>query len=111
MLFGILDQLRARLNIPLAPGSDDFDRWIERIGRQFEAHLIVSLTGGAMGDGIGANLSRYVDEMFGDQRPRNRGTNQILTLIERIGPKHRKDEITNEFLTNVDDADSGRGWR
>src|SRR5271156_3907801 len=43
--------------------------------------------------------------MLGDQRTRNGCAQQILPLIERVGAKHRKDVVTNEFLADVLDED------
>jgi hypothetical protein len=46
--FGKIDQVGARLERPVAPGRDDLDVRVERIGRQFEPDLVIALAGGAM---------------------------------------------------------------
>ena len=71
-------QRLARFEIPFAPWRDDFDVGLERVIGELEAHLVVALAGRAMGDGIGADLLGDLDLLLGDQRPRNRGAEQIL---------------------------------
>ena len=46
-----------------------------------------------------------LDQVLGDHRPGDRGAEQVLALIERIGAEHREDEIAHEFLAHIDDAD------
>ena len=55
---GEVDEVGAALEAPLAPGRDHLDVGVQRIGGEFEAHLVIALAGGAMGDGIGAGLAR-----------------------------------------------------
>ncbi len=43
--------------------------------------------------------------MLGDQRPGDRGAEQVDALVERVGAEHRKDEILHEFLAQIHDAD------
>ena len=45
------------------------------------------------------------DEMLGDQRPGDRGAEQIEPLIQRVGAEHREHEIAHEFLAHVADVD------
>ena len=54
-----------------------------------------------MGDRVGADLARDLDQPLGDQGPRDRGPEQILTLVLRVGAKHRKHEVAHEFLAQV----------
>ena len=108
MALGVLDQARARAQVPFPPGRDHPDPGIERIGRQLEADLIVALAGGAMGDRVGADLVCDLDQPFGDQRPRDRGAEQICALVQRIGAKHRKNVVGNEGLAQVLDVDRCR---
>ena len=101
VLFGEIDEVGAALELPFAPGRDDLDVGIERIGGEFEAHLVIALAGGAMGDGIGAGLGGDLDQPLGDQGPRDRSAEQIDAFIEGIGAEHREDEIADEFLAHV----------
>ena len=105
MLFGEGDQRRARREAPFPPRRNDLDVGVERVGREFEAHLIIALAGRAMGDRIGAHFVRDLDQPLGDQRPRDRGAKQILTLILRVGAEHREHVVAHEFLAHVLDED------
>jgi hypothetical protein len=40
-----------------------------------------------------------------DQRTRDRGAEQVGTLIERIGAKHREDKVTHELFLQIVDKD------
>ena len=44
---------------------------------------------------------RDFDLPLGDQRPRDRGAEQINPFIKRIGAKHREDIVANEFLAQI----------
>jgi hypothetical protein len=46
-----------------------------------------------------------LDQALGDQRPRDRGAEQVLALIDGIGAEHREDEVAHEFLAQVLDED------
>ena len=105
MLLGELDQLGARGQIPFPPGRDHGHVRLQRVIRELEAHLVVAFAGGAMGDGIGADLLGDLDLLLGDQRPRDRGAEQILPFIERVGAEHRKHVVAHEFLAQVLDED------
>jgi hypothetical protein len=45
------------------------------------------------------------DQPLGDQGSRDRGAKQIKTLIQRIGPEHRKHEIPHELFAQILDMD------
>jgi len=105
VLLGELDQLGAAGQVPFPPGRDDLDIGLEGIIAQLEAHLVVALAGGAMGDRIGAHLLGNLDLFLGDQRPGDGGAQQIDTLIDGVGPEHGKDEVADEFLAHIFDED------
>ncbi len=102
---GVIEQPGARAEVPFAPRRDHFDVGGQRVIRELEAHLVVALAGRAVGDGVGAGLARDLDLPLGDQRPRDRGAEQIGALIERVGAKHREDEIADELLAQILDED------
>ena len=108
VLFGERDQILAALELPLAPRRDDPDSRLERVVAQLEAHLVVALAGGAVAHGIGARGARDVDLLLGDQRPRDRGAEQVDALIEGVGAEHREHIVAHELLAQILDEDVGR---
>ena len=105
VLLGKGDERLARLEIPFAPRRDDFHVGLQRVIGELEPHLVVALAGGAVGDRIGADLFGDLDLLLGDQRPRDRGAEQILALVERIGAEHRKHVVADEFFAQILDED------
>ena len=105
MLLGIGHQLLARHQIPLAPRRDDLDARLQRVGAELETHLVVALAGRAVTDGIGAGFIDDLDQALGDQRPGDRGTEQVFAFINGIGAEHREDEVADELLAHIVDID------
>ena len=105
VLLGEVDQLAARSQVPLAPRRDHVDVGLERVIGELEAHLIVALAGRAMRHRIGADLLGDLDLLLGDQRTRDRGAEQILALVERVGAEHREHVVAHELLAQVLDED------
>src|SRR5579885_1127320 len=105
VLFRELQQARARAEVPFTPGGDHLDVRVEGVIGELETHLVVALAGGAMGDGIRPRLPRDLDLALGDQRPGDRGAEQVTALVERIGAEHREDEVAHEFLAQVLEID------
>ena len=70
-------RLGARIEIPFAPRRNHLDIGFERVIAQLEAHLVIALAGGAMGHGVGAGLAGDLDLALGDERPGDRGAEQI----------------------------------
>ncbi len=101
VLFGEGDECLARAEFPLAPRRDDFHVGLERVVGKLEADLIVALAGRAMSHRIGADRFGDLDLLLGDERPRDRGAEQILSLVERVGAEHREDVIADEFLAQI----------
>ncbi len=58
-----------------------------------------------MADGVGAHLAGDLDLLLGDQRPGDRGAQQVLALIDRVGAEHREHEVAHELLAHVLDED------
>ena len=78
---------------------------IERVVAEFEAHLIVAFAGGAVTHRVGARLARNFDLALGDQRPCDRGAEQVFALVNRVGTEHREHEVAHEFLAQILDED------
>src|SRR5207248_8158496 len=58
-----------------------------------------------MGYRVGTDFLGDLDLLLGNQRPRDRGAEQILALIHRIGAEHRKYIVADEFLAQILDED------
>ena len=99
MLLGEFDQLGARREVPFAPRGDHLHVGLEGVVGELEPHLIVAFAGGAVRNRIGTDLLGDLDLLLRDQWPRNRGTEEILAFIERIGAKHRKYIVADELFT------------
>ena len=99
------DQLLTALEVPLAPRGNDPDRRLERVVGQLEADLVVALAGGAMRHRIGADLAGDLDLLLGDERPGDRGPEQVLPLVQGVGAEHREHIVADEFLAQVLDED------
>ncbi len=54
-----------------------------------------------MADGVGAGHLRDLDLALGDERPGDRGAEQIHALVERVGAEHREHVIAHEFLAQI----------
>ena len=63
-------------------GAITVDVGLERVIGQLEADLVVALAGRAMRHRVGADLLGDLDLLLGDQRPRDRGAEQILALVD-----------------------------
>ncbi len=58
---GIGEQAFTRVQVPFAPRRDHADVRLQRVGAELEAHLVVALAGGAVGDRVGAGLGGDLD--------------------------------------------------
>src|SRR4026208_761742 len=105
VLLGKVDEIGAALEGPFPPRCNDANIGIQRVCGQFEAHLIVALAGGAMGDRIGSRVAGDLDQTFCDQGTRNGSSQKIDALIKGVGAKHRKNEISYELVAQVFDED------
>src|SRR3989338_1878846 len=105
VLLGVVHQLLTRQQIPLAPWGNHFYAWLQCVGAQFEAHLVVTFAGGAVGNGVGAGFVGDFNQALGDQRAGNRGAQQVFAFVDGVGAEHRIDEITHEFFAQVVDVD------
>src|SRR5882672_10153934 len=58
-----------------------------------------------MGHRVGADLFGDFDLLLGNQWPRDRGAEQILPFIHRVGAEHRKYVVADELLAQILDKD------
>ena len=54
-----------------------------------------------MRDRPGVFLAGDFDLALGDQRPGNRGAEQIAALVKGVGPEHGKDKVAHKLFTQV----------
>ncbi len=78
---------------------------LQRIVAELVADLVVALAGRAVRDRVGAERAGDLDLALGDQRPGDRGAEQVLALVERVGAEHREDEVLHELLAHIVDVD------
>ena len=105
VLLGELQQGLPGLEVPLPPGGDDMDVGLQGVVAELEPDLVIALAGGTMADGVRAGLAGDVDLLLGDQGPGDGGAQQVLALIDRVGPEHGEDVVADEFLAHVLDED------
>ena len=103
MRLGPGDQRGTAGEIPFAPWGDDLDVGVQRIGRQFEADLVVALAGRTVRDGIGAGFVRDLHQTLGDQRACDAGAEEVVPFVAGVHAHHRKDEIAHEFFAQIFD--------
>ena len=86
---------------PFPGGSEHLEFGRQGTDRHIEAHLVIPLTGTAMGHGIGAHLPGHLHQASGDQRSSQGGRQGIATLIEGIGPNGWKRKLANEGFDQI----------
>src|SRR5690606_36078038 len=104
-LLGVGHQGFAGGQVPVAPGRDHLHAGLERVGAQLEAHLVVALAGGAVGDGVGAGFVGDLDQTLGDQRAGDGGAQQVFAFVDGVGAEHREHEVADAFFAQVVDVD------
>jgi hypothetical protein len=58
-----------------------------------------------MGNRVGADFIGDFDQAFGDQRPRDRGAEQVFAFVDGVGAEHGKHEVAHEFFAQILDVD------
>ena len=95
--------------IPFPPGRDDLDLRVERIGRQFEPHLVVAFAGRTVGHGVRPGLFGDFHQPFRDQRARDGGAEKVKTLELRITGSHGKSPAISELGVLPEHHEAVRG--
>ena len=94
------------------PGRDDLDLRVEGEIAQLEADLVVALARGAVGDVLRLFRVGDLDLALGDERPRQRGAEQIAALVDGVGLDGGEDVVGDELRLEVLDVDlRGAGLR
>jgi hypothetical protein len=70
--------------VPFAPGRDHADAGLQGVGAELEAHLVIALARGAVGNGIGAGLVGDFHQALGDQRPGDGRAEQVFPLVHAL---------------------------
>ena len=105
VFFGKAEEILPALEFPLPPGSDDLQlRGQRRVG-EFETHLVVPLTGGAVGQGVGPHLPGHPHLFPGNKGTGQGGAHEIPALVGGIGLKRGEHELGNEFLPKIPNDD------
>src|SRR5690606_15970693 len=90
--------------IPFTPGRNHFYAGLQGVSTQFETYLVVTFTGGAVGDSVSAGVVSDFDQTLGDQRAGNGSAQQVFAFVNGVGAEHREDEVTHEFFAQVFDV-------
>src|ERR1022692_1778738 len=100
MSLRILD-LHVPGHVPLSDRGDHLDLWVEGAHRDVDPHLVVALSGAAMGDGVCALALRHLDQLRGYQRPAERGGERVLPLVHPVGLYRWMDVPCHELLPSI----------
>ena len=107
---GVGEGVLAGPDVPLAPRGDHLQVGSEGGVGDLEADLVVALAGGAVREGVRPLLQRGEHLAVGEQRPGERGAEQVVVLVHRAGGEGRVGVVADELLTQVlDDALAGAG--
>ncbi|MNW57186.1 hypothetical protein D3C74_349700 [compost metagenome] len=99
-------ELAAELFEP--PRRNHLDAWRQGRCVQFEAHLVISFAGRAVGNSRCSFSDGDVHHTLRNQRTGNACAKQVLTLIQSARLEHRVDEVTREFIAKIIDVDLRR---
>ena len=58
-----------------------------------------------MRHGVRPHRAGNLDLLLGDERPGDRGAEEVEALILRVGPEHREHIVAHEFVAQVLDED------
>ncbi len=105
MFLGIFELIGSAFERPFPPRRYDRDVRLQGIIGELIAHLVIALSRRAVSDRIGAGPFGNFNLLLGNERPRDRRAEEIDAFIERIGAKHREDEVAHEFLAQILDED------
>ena len=93
--------------IPLSPRGDHREIWGQSVDGQFKTHLVITLAGRAVRDGLSPFSPGNFNKTFGDERAGNGSAHQIAPLVNRSGAHHGVDIVPGELRTQIFDIDFG----
>src|ERR1700687_2598184 len=88
-----IDRVFARRDRPFAPWRDDLQLRRERLIRELESNLIVSLAGAAVRHGITSGGQRDLDLLSRDERSCCGGAEEVVLLVDRSSLQDGKEII------------------
>ncbi len=102
---GVVDGALAvpQLEARVLPRGDDLQVGGQGHVGQLEADLVVALAGGPVADRVGPGLAGRLDLLGGDQRPGDARAQQVVLLVDGVGPQHREAVPLGELPPQVGD--------
>ena len=107
MGFSVFNFFLTALQIPDSPGSDDLHFRSESLDSQLKPHLVVSFSGTAVADCVGAFRFGDFYNSFGDNRTGEGGAQQIFVFINSASLDGGKNEILHKHLVQILDVQLG----
>ena len=104
---GVLEQARARSQIPLPPRRNHLDPRVERVVGELETDLVVALARRSMGNVRGPFPMRNLKLFFGNQRPGDRCAEEISPLVDGVGPKDREGKAPGKLFFYIGNVHLG----
>ena len=101
----VLNRLLAAIDLPQAPRCDHLKVRRERLVGEFKPNLVVSLPGTPVSHSIGTFQEGHINLVFGLQRAGNGGAQEVLSLVDGAGSKHREEVVGYELLTDIPDVE------
>jgi hypothetical protein len=101
---GVGESVLARTDVPDAPGRDHFEMGRERLVGELEANLVVAFSGAAMGKSGRSLVESDLHLALRDERPGERGPEEILSLVLRSRAESGEHVVTDEFRAQVFDV-------
>ena len=98
----VLDLLVAR-PASIAERRDHTCVWERRLERELEAKLVVALARAAVHDCLGTSRVRDLRHGLRDHRPRERGDERVLALVQRVRRDRARALLVGELVLAVDE--------
>ena len=95
----------------VTPWGDHFNVRREGIERELEADLVVSFSGGAVGDGVSAFGKGNIEHTFDDARAGDGGSKEVAAFVDGVGLEHRENVVGSELFLEIADVALGSAGR
>ncbi len=115
MAFRVSDELGAagELVAPFfhAPWRNHLETRRKGVYGELEAHLVIALAGGAVGDGVGSFRDGQIDHGLRDAGAGDGRAEQIAPFIESVGLEHGENVVGGEIRLEIADDTFGGSCR